>query len=145
MCHLLLVLLWEVVGGPVQSAEATVLQTTAEVFQLQTPTPAGILQQLSAPVRHGGFGLTQTSEIEGRAAFLSGAAAAQLVMQTSPTAFRPFDGAHSALMRQQWTMRHAEFQADCKRPAESAALRTEDIAKLLPQSQRLIARAVAER
>jgi hypothetical protein len=56
----------------------------AGMVQLQTPTPAATLQQLSAPVCHGGFGLTQTSEMEGRAAFLSGAAAAQLVMQTSP-------------------------------------------------------------
>ncbi len=89
--------------------------------------------------------LTCASETEANAAYLSGAAAAQLVMQAGPAAFRPFDGPHAAQLRQQWTALHAAFHADCHWPAESVALRAEDIEHILPQAQRLVARVEADR
>jgi hypothetical protein len=67
------------------------------------------LQQLVASTLRRGFGLTRTSEREYRASFLHGATVAQLFMQTSPTAFGPFDRPCAALMRQQKTTLHTDF------------------------------------
>ena len=66
-------------------------------------------------------------------------------MADGPAAFRPFDGPLAGLLRRSWDSLYASFHAECAWPAEAAALRPEDIEKVLPQAQRLVTRAAADR
>ena len=79
------------------------LSAAAELFRLPAgagpgglaPIPSPELQQLLLPIRHGGFGLRASTALGADAAFVSGAATAQLVMAEAPRCFRPFDNVGS--------------------------------------------------
>ena len=149
MRHYQRVLPWDVISPAVQKVEQAALHAAAEMFCLprtgpDASFPASALKQLAAPIRHGGFGLLTASEEAAHAAYLSGAAVAQLVMAEGPQGFRPFDGPSAPALRQRWANLFPAFKTSCKWPAEAAALRDCDVRDLLPSVQRQVARAQAE-
>ena len=103
------------------------------------------IEQLLLPIRHGGFGLPCSSELGAKAAFLSGAASAQLVMKDAPQMFRPFDGPNRAAFPASWQALYAACAADCGWPQEVQGITDQSLQSVLPVVQRHVSRCVADR
>ncbi len=145
MTHYLRVLPWDLICSALRRVEGRVLKAAQELFQLPAHLPDKLIAQLAAPIRHGGFALTTASPTVARAAFLSGAAMAQIVMSDGPSGFRPFDGPSADKLRQDWDQLYAAFKDDCKWPETGAELSAETIQKVLPMAQRHVGRALEDR
>ena len=153
MVHLQRTVEWRHVAPSTRRAETAVLSAAAELFRLPVgpgpdglaPVPGCELQQLLLPIRHGGFGLRASSQLSADAAFLSGAATAQLVMADAPRCFRPFDHVGVASLRGQWQRVFDDMAADCKWPPGSRAMSAATIRTVLPSVQRDAARCIADR
>lgn len=110
MLHLQRTVDWELLAPATRRVEDGLVTAAARIFRLPTGEgPAGCapvaspkVAQLLLPVRHGGFGLRVTSQVEAKAAFLAGAATAQRVMAEGPSEFRPFDGPARPALLQRW-------------------------------------------
>ena len=103
MAHLRRAVPWSLLAASVRRVEQVLIAATAALFRLSAgpdaAAPAGVstappalLEQITLPVRHGGFGLHTTSSVEADAALLSGAAKAQHAMAGAAASSRPFDG-----------------------------------------------------
>ena len=152
MVHLQRTVEWRLVAPSTISAEHAVLSAAAELFRLPMgPGPLGLgpvpgcAQQLLLPFRHGGFGLRSSCQLVADAAFVSGAATAQLVMAEAPRQFRPFDHVGVASLRGKWQRVFDAVSADCSWPAGSRAMSAGTIQQVLPAVQRDAARCVANR
>ena len=84
MLHLQRTVEWRFLEPSTRAVETAVLSAAAELFRLPggegpggySPLPSRELDQLQLPIRHGGFGLRASTELDAHAAFLSGAASA---------------------------------------------------------------------
>ena len=121
MMHLQRTKEWRFIAAPTRGVETAVLSAIAELFRLPGgdgpggyfPAPSPELAQLQLPIRHGGFGLRASTELDAHAAFLSGAAAAQLVLSEAPHQFRPFDNVGVARLRLAWQRVFDSHHEDC--------------------------------
>ena len=92
MAHLQRTVAWRHLVAPTTGVEQAVISAAAHIFRLPVgegpggayPVPGTALKQLRLPFRHAGFGLPASSEHGAQAAFLAGAASAQLVMKDAP-------------------------------------------------------------
>lgn len=153
MVHLQRTVEWSHLAPSTRRAELAVLSAAAEIFRLpmgagpggSLPVPGRELEQMLLPIRHGGFGLRSSTALEADAAFLSGAAAAQLVMADALRQFRPFHTMRAAQLRNQWQRVYDDMSDTCKWPEGSRAMTNHVIAHVLPQVHRDAARAGADR
>ncbi len=153
MVHLQRSVEWCHLEPSTRGVETAVLSAAAELFRLAggdgpggfSPDPSRELDQMQLPFAHGGFGLRTTSELDAHAAFLSGAASAQLVMAEAKRQFRPFDNAGVARLRQLWQRVFDDCSGDCGWPAERRALSDSTIRQVLPVVQRDVARCTSAR
>lgn len=152
MVHLQRTVEWRLVAPSTISAEQAVLSAAAELFRLPMgPGPLGLgpvpgcAQQLLLPFRHGGFGLRSSCKLVADAAFVSGAATAQMVMAEAPRQFRPFDHVGMASLRGKWQHVYDEVSAGCSWPPGARAMSPDTIQHVLPAVQRDAARCVADR
>jgi hypothetical protein len=122
--------------------ETAVHSAVAQLFRLPggdgpggySPLPGRELDQLQLPFGLGGFGLQTSSELDAHAAFLSGAASAQLVMAGGVRQFRPFDNAGVARLRQIWRRVFDDYSGDCGWPEAARALSADTV---VPRYSRL--------
>jgi hypothetical protein len=154
MAHLQRTVKWELLGASVSRVEQAVISAVAKIFRLpegpgaggNAPSPHGLLmEQLRLPIRHAGFGLPRASELGAQAAFLSGAASAQLVMQDAPQMFRPFDGPDREDFLTSWQELFDACAAECNWPAEVRGISDTSLHSVLPVVQRDVARCLADR
>ena len=110
------------------------------------PCRPDLLEQLTLPLRHAGFGLHVMSETEADAALLTGAAIGQNVMAEGPAACRPLEpgSAMRALLLPRWQRVHAECHADCGWIEEAVDLDPEFVKHMLPTAAHDVARAVTD-
>ena len=153
MVHLQRTVEWRHVAPSTRRVECAVLSAAAELFRLPAgagpgglaPIPSPELQQLLLPIRHGGFGLRASTALGADAAFVSGAATAQLVMAEAPRCFRPFDNVGSAkTLRGPWQRVYDAFAAACKWPQGSRGMSAATIQNVLPTVQRDAGRCIAD-
>lgn len=138
--HLQRTVEWSHLAPSTRRAEQAVLSAVAELFKLpmgegpggSAPVPGSDVQQLLLPIRHGGFGLRATSRLSADAAFVSGAATAQLVMAEAPRRFRPFDNVGVASLRGKWQRVHDELAVGCQWPHGSRGMPVATIEDVLP-------------
>jgi hypothetical protein len=153
MVHLQRTVEWRYLEPSTRGVETAVLSAAAELLRLPggegpggyTPLPGRALDQLVLPCRHGGFGLRASTATEAHAAFLSGAASAQLVMAEAPRHFRPFDGPGVASLRQTWRGVFDDFATDCGWQQGARVLSAHTVRHVLPVVQRDVARCSADR
>jgi hypothetical protein len=154
MAHLQRTVKWEFLGAPLSRVEQAVISATAQIFRLPTgpgagdtgPLPTGpLLEQLRLPIRHAGFGLPSSSALGAQAAFLSGAASAQLVMKDAPLMFRPFDGPNKEDFRTSWQELFDACAAECNWPEEVRGISDKSLHSVLPVVQRDVSRCIADR
>ena len=121
MAHLQRTVEWRQLAASITCVEQSVISAVAQIFRLPAgpgpggcaPVPGQTLEQLLLPIRHTGSGLPCSSELGAKAAFLSGAAWAQLVMKDAPQMLRPFDGLSRAAFAASWQALYADCTADC--------------------------------
>jgi hypothetical protein len=153
MVHLQRTVEWRFVAASTRGVETAVLSAAAELFRLPggdgpggyAPAPGRELDQLQLPIRHGGFGLRASTELDAHAAFLSGAASAQLVLAEGPRQFRPFDNVGVTRLRQTWQRLFDDHSGDCGWQASARALSDTTVRHVLPVVQRDVARCTADR
>jgi hypothetical protein len=153
MVHLQRTVAWRHLAPSTRGVETAVLSAVAELFRLPggdgpggyAPVPGRELDQLQLPFGLGGFGLRTSSELDAHAAFLSGAASAQLVMAGGVRQFRPFDNAGVARLRQIWQRVFDDYHGDCGWPEAARALSAATVRQVLPVVQRDVARCTAAR
>ena len=153
MLHLQRTVKWRQLAASTTRVEQAVILACAKIFRLATgqgpegcaPVPSRALEQLLLPIRHAGFGLPSSSELAAKAAFLSGAASAQLVMQDAPQMFRPFDGPHRGALTASWQELFDDCAGDCGWPQEVQGISDRSLQSVLPVAQRDVARCVADR
>lgn len=154
MAHLQRTVPWVVLAASVRRVEQVLLAATAALFQLGSgeegaaglpAAPPRLLEQLTLPIRHGGFGLHTTSAVESDAALLAGAAKAQLAMADAPAAFRPLDGAARPPLAAAWE-RVWDGVGDVGNWGDAArALPPEFVKTQLSHVQGVVRRAVGDR
>mgnify|MGYP001787467346 CR=1 FL=1 len=153
MVHLQRTMEWRYVEPSTRGVETAVLSAAAELFRLPggdgpggfSPHPSRQLDQLQLPIRHGGFGLRASTELDAQAAFLSGAASAQLVLAEGPRQFRPFDNVGVARLRNTWQRVFDGHSGDCGWQQSARALSPHTVRHVLPVVQRDVARCTADR
>ena len=159
MAHLQRAVPWALLAASMRRVEQTLIAATAALFRLSagpgaaaptgvTTAPPNLLQQITLPVRHGGFGLQTTSPVEADAALLSGAAKAQHAMAAAAVRSRPFDGASRPALQAAWD-RVWDGVGDAGSPAEwgdeARALPPEFVSGRLARVQGEVSRAVQDR
>jgi len=105
MAHLVRVLPWAFVEDAVRQVEARAVAALREIAR-DPEIPAWTREQLHLPLRHGGFGLADTTEAEANAALVSAAALAQQALSAAPERFQPFAGAYGVQKRMLWGELH---------------------------------------
>lgn len=101
--------------------------------------------QLSLPLRFGGMGLRNTSELEAHAAYLSAVAVTEHAMRAGPQTYRPFSGPFAPELTHVWQAIHSEGAESGMWPPEAVIIDQKCIDELLPGVQHLYARFVAQR
>ena len=154
MVHLQRTVKWRHLAPFTARCEQAVIAASAAIFRLPAgpgqdgfpvPLPSPQLAQMLLPVRHGGFDLRVFTELDATAAFLSGAAAAQLVMAEAPQMYRPFDGPAVAQLRTDWQRVFDDCATDCGWPQAARGMGAGTVRQVLPLVQRDVARCVADR
>lgn len=153
MAHLQRSVAWRLLAPAATRVEQAVIAAVAKIFRLpvgegpggHTPVPGRELEQMLLPIRHAGFGLPCSSEIGAKAAFLSGAASAQLVMKDAPEMFRPFDGPSRVTFQESWQELFADCATDCGWPQTVQGITENSLQSVLPVVQRDVSRCVADR
>ena len=152
MVHLQRTMRWSLLRDSTEAAEGAVVDAVAGLFNMPRgedgrTRPGQELEQLTLPMRHGGFGLRKTEPLEASAARLSGVGVAQRVLADAPAVFRPLDGPHAANYQILWSkLRHLvpEVVEDCGGDATSD-LGSQAARDELPLLQHRVARALADR
>jgi hypothetical protein len=98
---------WEQIGPAVHQAERKAVACALAIAG-HTTEEGPLTDQVTLPLWHGGLGLSRTSPVLGRAAYLAASVAAHIVMCGGPEAFRPFDGPSGEVLRPQWEALHSE-------------------------------------
>ena len=153
LAHLQRAVDWATLAPATRRLEQAVLAAAAGLFKLPGGHgAAGMafasgphLDQLLLPIRHGGFGLRATTEVEAQAAFLSGAASAQLVLADGPQQFRPFDGPSSAYLLAIWQQVFDACATSCGWLASARVMDARTIREVLPLAHRDVGRCVGDR
>ena len=153
LAHLQRTVDWAALAPATRWLEQAVLAAAAGLFKLPGGQgPAGLafaggphLDQLVLPIRHGGFGLRAVTEVEAQAAYLSGAASAQLVLADGPHQFRPFDGPNAASLLAIWQQVFDACATSCGWWASARSMNAQVIRDLLPLAQRDVGRCVGDR
>ena len=142
LTHLVRVVAWDSVKGAVQQLQDRVMAAAREIMN-HPHMPAVAEEQLRLPLRHGGFGLMDITELEADAAYLSSAALAHDAMRDGPPDFRPFtDGELAECLQAKWTALRAAMPPEADRGPEE--LDDIFIATGLPGMSRKVTRAVAQ-
>ena len=144
---------WQHLAASTTRVEQAVLSAVAEIFRLPAgqgpggaaPVPGPALEQLLLPIRHAGFGLPSSSGLGAQAAFLSGAASAQLVMKDAPQMFRPFDGPNREALQTSWEVVFYHCAAGCQWPPEMQGISERSLQSVLPVVTRDVSRWLADR
>ena len=134
-------------------SQKTLLKNVACIFRLRAAVgPAGArvlgsqkVQQLSLPLRHGGFGLRFSSDLEADAALISGAAMVQSALTGSMDACLPFVGPTRAPLV---AARQRVFDDDATACGWEQSLRDLSVALaegILPGVQSAVSRAADDR
>jgi hypothetical protein len=152
MVHLQRTVNWQHLGAATTRVEQAILSAVAELFRLPaaegagglTPLPGKPVEQLLLPIGADGFGLRISCADGAEAAFLSGAASAQLVMKDAPQMFRPFDGPNRGAFEESWLRLFDDFATDCGWAQAVRGLNAQS-ETLLPVVQRDVARCLADR
>lgn len=151
MAHYQRALPWEVIAPQTVRVEQAILCAVADIFRLPLGSGPGApavdlsqLEQLTLPLRHGGFGFRAVSELEAHGAFLSGAAAAQIIMEEGPPSFRPFDGPLGPDLRALWHTVYDKCHEAAGWSPEARALEVHTVRNVLPGAQRAVAACVAD-
>jgi hypothetical protein len=153
MAHLQRTVDWRHLAASTMCAEQAVISAAAEIFRLpagegpwgRAPLPCRALEQLLLPTRHAGFGLRISSARGAKAAFLSGAASAQLLMKDAPQVLRPLDGPNRAALLTSWHELFEDCGADCDWPEAVRGFSVTAVSSVLPVVQRDVARCIADR
>ena len=153
MAHLQRTVDWQHLAASTTRVELAVLSAVAEIFRLPAgqgpggaaPVPGPALEQLLLPIRHAGFGLPSSSGLGAQAAFLSGAASAQLVMKDAPQMFRPFDGPNREALQTSWEVVFYHCAAGCQWPPEMQGISERSLQSVLPVVTRDVSRWLADR
>lgn len=153
LAHLQRTVPWRQLAVSATRVEQAVLWAAAQIFRLpagqgpggSAPVPSQELEQMLLPIRHAGFGLPSSSELGAKAAFLSGAASAQLVMKNAPQMFRPFDGPNRGALEASWQELFDDCAGDCGWPQEVRGITESSLQSALPVAQRDVSRCVADR
>ena len=153
LVHLQRTVQWETLAPSTRRVEQAVLTAAAGIFRLPVgqgpsgaaPASGPEVGQLALPIRHGGFGLRATSELEATAAFLSGAASAQLLLTEGPQQFRPLEGPDAASLRGHWQRVFDDCATVCRWPQSARNMDAEAVRLVLPLAQRDVARCVGDR
>ena len=150
--HLKRTVPWQRLAATVRRVEAAIQKAAAAIFELP-PDPDGVaacrpdlLEQLTLPLRHGGFGLHAMCETEADAALLSGAAIGQNVMAEGPVACRPLepDSAMRAQLLPRWQRVHEQCHEQCGWIEEAINLPPEFIKHMLPSAAHDVSRAATD-
>ncbi|NJN00175.1 MAG: hypothetical protein HC793_00355 [Aquincola sp.] len=153
MAHLQRTVEWRQLAASTTRVEQAVISAVAQIFRLPAgqgpggaaPVPSRALEQMLLPIRHAGFGLPSSSALGAQAAFLSGAASAQLVMKDAPQMFRPFDGPNREAFLTSWQVLFDDCAADCRWPQEVQGITEGSLHSVLPVVQRDVSRCLADR
>ena len=101
--------------------------------------------QPTLPLRFGGMGLRNTSELEAHAAYLLAVAVTEHAMRAGPQTYRPFSGPFAPELKHVWQAIHAEGAESGLWPPEAVIIDQKCIDDLLPGVQHLYTRFVAQR
>ena len=115
MAHLKRTVPYEILARHIGEVENVIFAATASIFRLQRElSPTYVLTDVEAalqmrlPLRHGGFGLPNTTPAEADAALLSGVAMAQSNLAEGLAACQPFGGLMRTSLIEAW---HRVFKA----------------------------------
>ena len=157
MAHLQRTVPWHQLAAGTRRVEQALLGAAAAVFRLEgaggvVAGPAGArapvgpaLEQLTLATRHGGFGLRAASATEAGGALLAGAAKAQRAMSEGPSACQPFKGAARERLLATWRAVFDDVSVACGWDAGARDLPEPFVRDVLPGTQGVVARAVADR
>jgi hypothetical protein len=151
--HLQRTVAWRHLAPSTRRVETAVLSAAAELFRLlggdepggYFPVPGRELDQLQLPFWLSGLGLRTSYELDAQAAFLSGAASAQIVMAWGVRQFRPFDNAGVGRLHQIWQRVFDDCSGDYGWPEAARALSAATVRQVLQVAQRDVARCTAAR
>ena len=152
MEHLKRTVPFELLRVSLQSVERELQDAAARVFQLPAD-PAGnaacapdVLEQLTLPLRHAGFGLRVTTADDADAALLSGVAAAEATMAAGHPSFRPLaDGsAVRASLLQRWHRLYDAYGERCGWLEDGRDLPADFVRDWLPLAGHAVSRAVTD-
>ena len=109
---------WELLADSTRCVERAIEEAAAAIFALPEEPPgvaSPARQQLSLPMRHGGFGLRRTDAAAADAALLAGAASAQTALAAAPACLQPLaDGSASrAELLPRWQALHDAHAGNC--------------------------------
>ena len=153
MAHLQRNLPWAQVVESTRAVEGAILEAAAAVFHLPAcddparacGTAGREREQMTLPLRHGGFGLRVVTAVEADAALASGAAKAQAAMAQGPAACRPFEGASRAPLLETWRRVFDDVAADCKWEPDARDLPEDFVRDVLPRAQHDVGLAIGNR
>lgn len=144
---------WTHLAAPTRRVEQSILEAVASIFRLPSaagPTGACVpsgreAQQLSLPLRHGGFGLNFSSALQADAALVSGASMAQSALTGSMAALLPFEGRARAPLVAVWQRVFDAAAEACGWEQSARDLSVALAEGILPGVQSAVSRVVGDR